>query len=165
DHNKRRLASVRERRPAVRVEQFARIVPPIEGFRRFLDSLPDLSEAAALRTLVQRILAARKAARPVVMALGSEAMRGGLSGLVIDLMRRNVVMALALDRASALDDFELAIAGGAGIDASLSEEDRVTIARESAEGFARAAARARRLGLGLGRSAGEVVVGGASAHV
>src|SRR5262245_14125386 len=58
--DKLRLASVRERRPAVRVEQFARIVPPVEGFRRFLDSLPDLSEAAALRTLVQRILAARK---------------------------------------------------------------------------------------------------------
>lgn len=162
--DKLRLASVKERRPAVRVEQFARIVPPVEGFRRFLDSLPDLSEAACLRTLVQRVLAARKAARPVLVTLGSSVVRGGITGILIDLMRRNVVTAVALDCAAALDDFEVALAGCAGVDATLGDEERVAVARESSEGFSRAASRARRLGLGLGRSAGEVILDMRAAH-
>jgi hypothetical protein len=164
DLEKLRLVSLRDRRPAIRLEQFARVIPPIDGFRKLFDSLPDLEDAARLRALVQRIVAARKSARPVVFAVGSDAVRGGISTLVIDLMRKGVITSLALDGPGALDDAEVCISGGAGLDAGASEDERVALSLESAQVFGRAAARARRLGLGLGRGVGHLLLESKSPH-
>jgi hypothetical protein len=158
DLDKLRLISLRERRPAVRFEQFARPVAPMDGFRRMFDSFGDLEEGARLRALVQRVVAARRASRPVVIALGSEAIRGGISLLVIDLLRKGIATAIAVDAAGAIDDAEVALAGGAGLEPGTPDDDRVAPSQESSEAFARAAARARRLGLGLGRALGELLL-------
>ncbi|HKE01375.1 MAG TPA: hypothetical protein VKE69_10230, partial [Planctomycetota bacterium] len=144
DLEKLRLVSLRERRPAVRFEQFARPVAPMDGFRRMFDSFSDLQEGVRLRALVQRVVAARRASRPVVVGLGSEAIRGGVSLLLIDLMRKGIVTALALDASGAIDDAEVALSGGTGLEPGASDDDRVAPSQESSEAFARAASRARR---------------------
>ncbi|MCP3920460.1 MAG: hypothetical protein GY711_33445 [bacterium] len=101
-----------ESRPSlVSLEDFCEVPPPLAGFDAFVDSLPDIYAGTDFKDLVQRIVAARQAGRPVVMAMGAHVLKVGLAPLVIDLMRRGVVTDVALNSAGAIHDFEIATVG------------------------------------------------------
>ncbi|MFO0973445.1 MAG: hypothetical protein U1A27_08420 [Phycisphaerae bacterium] len=122
-------------------------------FGDWLASLPDFLGVTELRAAVEAVVAARRADRPVVMALGAHVVKVGCSPVVIDLMRRGVVTALALNGATAIHDVELALFGETSEEvADTIRDGRFGMVRETPEFFAAAlaAGRARGLGAALG---------------
>jgi len=95
---------------------FARAWDPATGFEGWLDALPNVLAAADLRAVVAAIRAARDNERPVVWGLGAHVIKTGLSPVLIDLMERGFVSALALNGAGLIHDFEIALSGATSED-------------------------------------------------
>ncbi|MBN2296182.1 MAG: hypothetical protein JXM70_27370, partial [Pirellulales bacterium] len=62
--------------------------------------------------LVERIIDARKADRPVILMTGAHPIKLGLSRFLIDLVHRGLVTHIATNGAGMIHDFELATIGG-----------------------------------------------------
>jgi len=89
---------------------------PGASFAEFLASLPHILAGQDFRDVVAAVISARQNGRPVVLALGAHAIKCGLNPVVIDLVRRRVVTALAMNGAAAIHDCEMACAGGTSED-------------------------------------------------
>jgi hypothetical protein len=100
----------------VRVAQFARAHRPGDGIRGWLDRLPRLLAGDDLRAVVDALVAARRAERAIVWGLGAHVVKAGLSPIIIDLMRRGCVSALATNGAGMIHDFEIALCGATSED-------------------------------------------------
>lgn len=73
--------------------------------------------------LARRIVAARRAGRPVILSMGAHVIKCGLSRCLIELMRRGYVTHIAGNGASSIHDFELAYLGGTSEDVPHAIED------------------------------------------
>ena len=127
--------------------------------RDFLGSLPRTLAAADLREIVQRIAAAVRAQRPVVLGMGAHPLKVGLSPLIIDLLERGILSAVAMNGAGIIHDFELAYHGETSEDVAEALGDgSFGMARETGE-FLNSAIRAgvAQIGVGLGRAVGEQI--------
>ena len=69
-------------------------------------------ESAELDELADRIAAARKNNRPVVLFMGAHVIKCGLSRYLIALIQRGIITHLAGNGACSIHDFELAYLGG-----------------------------------------------------
>ena len=78
---------------------------------KFLSGLPDILAVKTLRRLAQSIVQARRKGRPVIFGLGAHPTKVGLNPIIVDLMRRDIVTALAVNGAVVIHDFELALMG------------------------------------------------------
>ncbi len=76
-----------------------------------LDADLRTNESEDLRTVAQRVIAARRQDRPVIMMMGAHVIKVGLSRFVIDLMERGAVTHLGVNGACAIHDYELALIG------------------------------------------------------
>jgi len=92
-------------------EQFAHRWAPETGFAGWLASLPRLLAAADFQSVVQAIEQAHADGRPIVWGLGAHVIKTGLAPIVIDLMERGFVSAVALNGAGLIHDFEVALSG------------------------------------------------------
>lgn len=137
-----RLQPLAERPSLVRREDFCEVPPPMPGFGRFVEALPDIYAGRDFKALVEALASARLAGRPVVFAMGAHVLKVGLAPLVIDLMRRGVITDVAINSAGAIHDFEIATVGFTSekVDTQLPAGD-FGFARETGEGLARAAKR------------------------
>ncbi|MEZ6019923.1 MAG: hypothetical protein R3F17_07435, partial [Planctomycetota bacterium] len=90
-----RLYPLAERESLVTTKDFCQVPPPLPGFSEFVDALPDIYAGTHFKQLVARIVAARQAGKPVVMAMGAHVLKVGLAPLVIDLMEKGVVTHVA----------------------------------------------------------------------
>ena len=66
--------------------------------------------------LIERIVAARRADRPVILMTGAHPIKLGLSRFLVDLIQRRLVTHLATNGAGIIHDFELAFFGGTSED-------------------------------------------------
>jgi hypothetical protein len=109
------------RQSKVRHDAFARAWSPTSGFAGWLDTLPRLLAAEDLRAVVASIQQARDRGRPIVWGLGAHVIKTGLAPVLIDLMARGFVSAIALNGAGLIHDFEVALAGATSedVDAAL----------------------------------------------
>ena len=110
------LADVRtypldSRASKARHEDFARPWDPASGFDQWFDALPNILAAADLRAVIAAVRTARAAERPLIWGLGAHVIKTGLSPVLIDLMERGFVSALALNGAGVIHDYEVALAG------------------------------------------------------
>jgi hypothetical protein len=74
----------------------------------FLARLPDAGAVADLRVAAGAIATARRRGHGVVLAMGARPIDLGLSPLIVDLMERRVITAVALSGDALVCDFELA---------------------------------------------------------
>jgi len=81
------------------------------GISNWLDSLPAILAANNFRDVLAALLAARKNQRAIIWGLGGHVIKVGLAPVLIDLMQRRFATAFALNGASAIHDFEIALAG------------------------------------------------------
>lgn len=148
DINTYELAS----RPSkVTVDDFAS--PPAEAdtVAEFLKGLPDVLAVKDLRAIAYRIREARRLNKPIIWGFGGHVVKTGLAPIVIDLMERGFVTAIAGNGSILVHDTEIAMAGftSEDVDATLGKGD-FGAARETGEilnGAAKQAA-AERIGLG-----------------
>jgi hypothetical protein len=154
------LKSRSQREHKVEVSALGRTVEKGCSFAEWYDALPDFLGARELRRTVDAVVAARRADRPVVFAIGGHVIKTGCSPLVIDLIERGVVTAIAGNGSVAIHDLELAETG------TTSEEVAETIrdgsfgmVHETCARMNEAAARGAD-GRGLGRALGELLDAG-----
>jgi hypothetical protein len=156
------LTKVRRYRLATRKHLVAHAAlgrPPRRGasLARFLAGLPDILAAHELRAAVLAIAAARRAGRGVVLGMGAHPIKVGLSPLIIDLMERGVLTAVAMNGACVVHDFELAFGGATSEDVGPGlREGSFGMAEETGRflnlAIRNAAASGAGLGAGLGRT-------------
>ncbi len=107
----------------VSAENFAR--PPVKGQSAadFLAGLPHIFAGNDFRAVVNAVVAARRANRPVIVGFGAHVIKCGLSPVLIDLMRRGIVTALATNGSGGIHDFELALIGETSEDVAAGLKD------------------------------------------
>ncbi|MFN3481326.1 MAG: hypothetical protein ACK415_13205, partial [Thermodesulfovibrionales bacterium] len=129
-----------------------------DSFKSFLNSLPSYLAASDLKTIAEAIVKARKDDRPVVLGMGAHPIKVGLSPIIIDLMKKGIITAVATNGACIIHDFEISFAGKTSEDvASELCSGRFGMARETAGGINKAIKIGVSKGFGIGRSVGEYI--------
>ena len=97
----------------VTVRDFARPLSPAEAVQvmGLVESLPQLLAADSLRAVATAVKAARAAGRAIIWGIGGHVVKTGLAPILIDLMRRGYVTAIATNGSGIIHDFEIALAG------------------------------------------------------
>ncbi len=148
---------------ASKVEIGLGAVPHKEGgsFRTFMGHLPSFLAAADIKAVVSAVVEARRNDRPVVLGMGAHPVKVGVLPVIIDLMQRGIVTAVATNGACVIHDFELSLLGRTSEDvASELCAGRFGMARETGRELNRAIRKGARKGHGIGRSVGEYVFRG-----
>jgi hypothetical protein len=110
DLSKIETISIRSRKSKVRLGDFARPFNPRKGsFQDYINSLPKILVAKDLQEFVEYILNSRRRNKPVVLLFGAHVIKVGLSPLIIDLLKNNIVTAVAMNSAAAIHDVECAM--------------------------------------------------------
>jgi hypothetical protein len=104
------------RHSKARAEDFARPVERSGTFAAWFDSLPSILGAADLRRVVHAIADARRRDAGVIWGIGAHVIKTGVSPVLVDLMERGYVSALAMNGAGVIHDFEIALSGATSED-------------------------------------------------
>jgi hypothetical protein len=137
----------------VTVDNFASPPTSSDSLTSFLNKLPDILAVQSLRALADQIRKAREINKPIIWGFGGHVIKTGLAPLVIDLMDRGFVTAIATNGSVLVHDTEIAIAGftSEDVDATLGSGD-FGAARETGEILNTAATAGQRDGIGLGEA-------------
>lgn len=112
--------------------------PPVKGatFEQFLNGLPRIDARLHFNAVIDAIVSARNAGRPVVWAMGAHVIKCGLNPVLIELMRREVITAFAFNGAGAVHDFEIALIGETSEDVGAGLKDgSFGMVKETADGL------------------------------
>jgi len=144
---------LKSRPSKTRVEDFARPAPELAGITALVDSMPNMLAAADFRAIVAAIVRAVRTDAGVVWGLGAHVIKTGLGPVIIDLMERGCVSAIATNGATVIHDFEVALVGATSedVDESLGP-GRFGMADETGRLLNGAIAEGVARGLGIGQS-------------
>lgn len=142
----------------VTVSDFAAPVAETDSLAGFLSKLPKMLAADSLRHIAAEIRRARDLGKPVIWGLGGHVIKTGLAPVIIDLMRRGYVSAIATNGSVLVHDTEIALVGftSEDVDATLGKGD-FGAARETGEILNAAAKAAAADSIGLGEAVGREV--------
>jgi len=87
------------RRSKSRAEDFARPVAPGASFHDWFTSLPAILAGADVHRVVDALRAAREREAAIVWGIGAHVIKTGVSPVLIDLMARGYVSAMAMNGA------------------------------------------------------------------
>jgi len=107
---------LKSRKSKTRVEDFARPVAPGTAVGGLLESLPDILAAADFKAVVRAIRDAKRTDGGIVWGMGAHVIKTGLGPVLIDLMERGFVSAIATNGATIIHDFEVALVGATSED-------------------------------------------------
>ena len=142
----------------VTVEDFAVAPATGETLGEFLDKLPNVLAVRSMREIAGRIRRAKELNKPVIWGIGGHVIKTGLAPLMVDLMQRGFVTAIAANGSVLVHDSEIALAGftSEDVDATLGSGD-FGAARETGEILNAAAKKAQAGRIGLGEAMGHEV--------
>jgi hypothetical protein len=115
------LADVRtyplaSRKSKARVDDFARPSPSAAGVGAFIATLPDILAGGDFKAVVEAIIEAKRNDGGIVWGIGAHVIKTGLGPVLVDLMERGFVSALATNGAGVIHDFEVALVGATSED-------------------------------------------------
>jgi hypothetical protein len=147
------------RNSKVSLDDFARPVESSSSLKDFLSSLPNILAVQSLRELSSRIRNARNLQKPIIWGIGGHVIKTGLAPLLIDLMRRGYLTAVAANGSVLVHDAEIAMIGSTSedVDATLNE-GKFGGADETGKLVTRAAQEGVRDSVGLGESMGRALL-------
>jgi len=136
DLNRVRTIPLEARPNKVALTGFAQPPKPGRSFAEFLAGLPGILVGNDFREVVAAIVAARRNGRPVIVGMGAHVIKCGLNPVLIDLMRRGIITAIALNGSGAIHDFEIALIGETSEDVAAGLRDGTFgMVRETGEFF------------------------------
>lgn len=143
-----------------KVEIASAAIPHMSGnsFNDFIHGLPDILAARDLTAVIQAVITAQKNKRPVILGMGAHPIKVGLSPIIIDLMKKGIVTAIATNGACIIHDFELSFTGQTSED--VAEElckGTFGMAKETGEYINKAINTGVQKGLGIGKALGEMI--------
>jgi len=148
-----RSLPLEQRASKATLREFRDPAPADASVADLLDSLPDFLGAKSLLDLAACIARSHRVGRHVVMALGGHVVKVGCGPVLVDLLERGILTALAVNGSFVIHDYEIALQGATSelVDETI-RDGTFGWAREPAEVYARACARGVREGVGLGRA-------------
>lgn len=153
--------SLCRRSSKVTVGSFAGVPERGDSFSAFLAKLPDAFAVGDLRAVVRAIAEARRGERPVILGMGAHPIKLGLSPVIISLMERGVITALAMNGACAIHDFEIGLAGHTSEDVARELcNGTFGMSKDTGKGVNLAIRSGVRKGYGIGRAVGEHISAG-----
>ncbi|HXT63248.1 MAG TPA: hypothetical protein VN696_09450 [Pyrinomonadaceae bacterium] len=107
----------------VTVNDFAKPIAGTSSLTDYLASLPNILAVQNLRELAASIRRARELSKPIVWGIGGHVIKTGLAPILIDLMNRGFVNAIATNGSVLVHDAEIAMVGSTSedVDATLGE--------------------------------------------
>lgn len=165
DHRRLRFHSRQQREHKVSVDALGR--PTLAGcsFADWLASLPKFLGAVELLRVADAVVAARRAGRAVLSSFGGHVVKTGCGPLIIDLMERGIITAVATNGSGAIHDLELAETGATSEEvADTIRDGSFGMVSETCERMNAAAARGavadggQQSQRGLGRGLGELLL-------
>jgi hypothetical protein len=111
-----RTYPLKSRASKVRAEHFARPVAPGASVAALVDSMPGILAAADFKAVIRAIGDAKRTGGGVLWGLGAHVIKTGLGPVLIDLMERGFVSAIATNGAAIIHDFEIALVGATSED-------------------------------------------------
>ncbi len=152
-----------KKRPSkVEAAQFCRTHHMGSSFADFLSSLPDVLAGKQLKEVIAATAAAAERGKTVLFGMGAHVIKVGLSPLVIDLMERGVLSAVAMNGAGMIHDVEVALAGKTSEEVGPSLEDGTFGMAEETGAFLNRALSSE--SGGLGARVGRAILAGNMAH-
>jgi hypothetical protein len=141
------------RKSKANAADFAQAFKPGSGVPGLVDSLPSILAGGDFKAIVAALRTARDEGRGVIWGIGAHVLKTGLSPILIELMERGFVSALATNGAGIIHDFELALSGSTSedVDEALGP-GRFGMAAETGSELNAAINQGVAQGLGLGQS-------------
>lgn len=144
----------------VAIEDFAQPISDNSSLKVYLASLPNILAVQSFRDLAGRMLRARSLGKPIIWGMGGHVIKTGLAPVIIDLMRRGFLTAIATNGSVLIHDAEIGMVG------STSEDVDATLgagvfggAEETGKLLNEAACAGARDGIGLGEAMGRALLG------
>ncbi|MDQ1593163.1 MAG: hypothetical protein QOG71_3790 [Pyrinomonadaceae bacterium] len=139
----------------VTAADFAEAPAADSTLREFLRTLPNILAVRSLREIAAQVRRARELGKPVIWGIGGHVIKTGLAPVIIDLMSRGYVTAVAANGSVLVHDAEIALVGSTSedVDATLGE-GAFGAAEETGKLLNEASRRGARDGLGLGEALG-----------
>lgn len=115
--------SIAGRPSKIHLTHLGRPYEPGSRLSEFLADLPDILGARDLRAVIDAVVKAYRSGRPRVFMLGGHVIKCGLGPMLVQLMERGLITAIAGNGAMAIHDFELAMWGKTSEDVAESLAD------------------------------------------
>src|SRR6266852_2786404 len=153
-----RTYPLKSRASKTRAEDFGRPVAAGASVGSLVEALPGILAAADFRTVVRAMVDAKRSGAGIVWGLGAHVIKTGLGPVIIDLMERGFVSAIATNGASIIHDFEIALVGATSedVDEALGP-GRFGMADETGRLLNAAIAEGVGAGLGIGQAVTRIV--------
>ena len=149
----------------VTVDDFAKPVSETASLRDYLASLPNILAVQNLRELAARLRRARELKKPIIWGIGGHVIKTGLATIIIDLMNRGFVTAIAANGSVLVHDAEIAMAGSTSEDVDATLGEGVFVGADETGKLLNDAARSGQTeNIGLGEALGRTLVNGNPTH-
>lgn len=157
---------IARRKNLATLDKLAKPLNSSPAIARFFDSLPGYLKANDLQAFIKAVKLARSNKKPFHLLLGAHSIKVGLSPILIDLMKREIVTGLSFNGAGLIHDLELAFFGGTSEDVGRGLADgSFGMARETAELYAAVGQLADANNLGLGEAGGKFIIQEKAPHL
>lgn len=148
-----------EERPSkVTIKDFAVPLGESDSLADFLEKLPNILAVQSLREIAKQIRRAKDLQKPIIIGIGGHIVKTGLAPILIDLIERGFITAIAGNGSVLVHDTEIALVGftSEDVDAVLGIGD-FGAARETGEILNEAAKNGQNDKIGLGEAMGREV--------
>jgi len=143
------------RRSKVSVADFARLPRARASVAEWVESLPKILAGNDFRGVVDALERARRKRQPIIWGLGGHVIKVGLSPVLISLLKRGYLTAVAMNGAALIHDFEIGLAGATSEDVpAVLGRGRFGMAEETGRLINQAIAAGDREALGIGEAVG-----------
>ncbi|MCD6255459.1 MAG: hypothetical protein J7J44_04195 [Deltaproteobacteria bacterium] len=154
--NKVKSISIKNRVSKVNVSDFAITYHHGMSFKQFWNSLPKILVGAQFHEFVTHVVKAHRQNKPFIWMMGAHPIKCGLNPIIIDLMEKGVITALATNGAGAIHDVELAYWGQTSEDVTANlQNGSFGMVKETAEIINETISLARKKNLGYGEALGQ----------
>jgi hypothetical protein len=146
---------LQSRQSKVGVDLFGRPHEKGGTVSEFLQGLPGILASRDLKDLACAIVNARSNAKSIIWGIGGHVIKTGLAPILIDLMDRGLITALAMNGSCLIHDFEVALTGSTSEDVEAQlQTGAFGMAEETGRGINEAIRDGVADGLGIGESMG-----------
>jgi deoxyhypusine synthase len=150
-----RTYPLKSRPSKVSVADFARVPRRAGSVREWIKSLPRILAAEDFRAVVAALERARQKHKPIIWGLGGHVIKVGLGAVLIDLLRRGYVTAVAVTGAALIHDFEVALVGATSEDIrAVLDRGQFGMAEETGRHLNEAIAEGDKERVGIGEAVG-----------
>jgi len=143
----------------VTVADFAKTINEESSLGDYLNSLPNILAVQNLWKIALRIHRARRLGKPIIWGIGGHVIKTGLAPVIIDLLNRGFVSAIAANGSVLVHDAEIAMVGSTSEDVDATLGEGVFGGAEETGRLLNEAARAgAKDSIGLGEAMGRAVL-------